>query len=832
MNLRNLIIVTMALALTGLAAADNGEFTVAGATQFDFFFSFGETTPAATHDYINVDGDADSILGNGNIDQLAQKYAAGDQESEIGPWVVNYRGTGSGTGLEELIEYWNTAPDCADLADADTTVNRTGYGASACGYPFTLERIDMATMDVPTSQFVQLGAENQSDWQRKPFQDGYGHSPVTPWDANSVTGSNKLAELTGGLNINQANPDAGTIFDFKVAWFPFYFAASRATGIENVTLADLQYCYLTGRMANGLNIDVGSRHSGSGTRNACMSSIGVDPSWGRGDNLGKVDKPSNKNLRDGYRYNNITSSSTLRDLHRNNRFMMSYQTLYGSKGTPKINDGWYECVNIEFIPGSGDFVRPEEQVDLAYIPDEHEDWDAEDQPNYRDNTYWTNAPNGWKIGGSETLATVGDPYATDFSTEFTSVGTYLTTEGLVPAHSFGMVNPSAAAFLINLNESIKDVQEIGTSPATSGSPGQALANKSTMTAGIYYLPNPDNPAEFILNDGFNEKLAGLPISKRGLDAYGVNGVGFIPNRDAGAYLTLAGDSVASPLAEADYDLQGDIDGDDAWTTADLCAAVDILVNGAAASVDTGISYDILGDFDNDGVFDADDVRFMADGVIGIGTTAGIVDGTGMVDRAANFAAVDMCAEAGGNFFGTTLANGSYDAGDSMADIAVAGSIYAQAGAAPVGDNTVDQTDISYIQKVLTGRMMDGTVYVVGTNGLDWNDKDDAVFMDLSCDMNGDYKVTEADLRIVVEDVLETRLGDFDLDGDVDADDRQTIVDNLDSEGTYIDGDITGDGDVSQADLEMFDCGALEADFNNDCEVNLEDFATLAGEWLI
>ncbi len=810
MNIRNLFIVTIVLAVSSLASADKGGITVAGATQFDWFFSFESNFPSATHDYIDVDGDGRSILLNGVLQQLATTYTGSETKQQLlasGPWILNYRGTGSGTGLKELIAYFDSSPDCSELPEVDGTVNRWEYRDS-CAYPFLpLDRIDIATMDVPTSQFVSIGSEEDAFPFRRPFEQGYGRNPITPWDANST---NQLADLRG-LNINSANPDPNTIFDFPVGWLPFCFLASRPTGLENVTVQELQCLYLTGRMPCGVNYNVATRHSGSGTRNACMASIGVDPSWGRGDNLGATGKGTEMEiLGPDHQYNNIESSSTLRDCHRNNRFMVSYQSLYGSKGTPKINSGWYECLNVSFDCGRT-FVRPEDLVDPDEIPDDIENLIDKfgNQPNWQLNIFWPNASNGWRIGGSETFATVGDPYATDLPVHLNAYQR--------ATHSFGMRNPDAAAFIINIIESIKIVEQLGPNPSTAGSPGQALAFKSIMVAGIYGLPNPECQSQFVVSpELYNPALTGLPISRVGLDSYGSHGYGLLPDRDTDGgdvpYTALNGNVIDWNPSDSRYALQGDINQNSIWDAEDLCLAVEIIEKGIASAVDPLISYDIFCDFDGSGWFDADDVRFMADGVVlssrkdkGISACGGSCCAE-VVCRQKNFATVDDCS-ATSNFFGTMLANGNYESGDSLADIAMLkdGKVYAQAGAAPVADGFIDQTDISYIQKVLDGRLLSDTYkYQVPKNGLCWMDPVDRVYADYSCDMNDDLCINDEDLRIVVEDILETELGDFDLNGTKDNADRQIILDNMDQQGTYVDGDLTGDGVVDDEDLAEFD----------------------------
>lgn len=852
-SLKKVIAVVMILAVANIASASNGEFTVAGATQFDWFFSFGDSFPAATHDYIDVDGDGTALIygaGAGNIQQLAATYTGSETASQllaIGPWIMNYRGTGSGNGLGELIDYHGISTDSSTIGyGVDGSVNRWEYNNETTMYPFEpLENgIDIATMDVPTSQFVTVGSEDDSFFGRKPFQAGYGMSPITPWDADST---NQLFD-TKGLNTNTEDPDAQTIFDFPIGWVPFIFVASRSTGLENVTTEELACMLTTGRAPCGINYTVGTRDSGSGTRNASSMSVGVDPSWGRGDNLGATGKGTEKEiLGPSHQASNITSSSTLRDIQSNNRFMISYQSLHGSKGTPKINEGWYECLNVSFDCGQT-YVRPEEDVSLAEIPDFAEVYNDGLHPTFQANVWWPNASNGWRIGGSETFATVGHPYGDLGSHPHISAYNDANYAGL------GMANVDAAEFIVNLVESISAVQDLnGIDPSLEGTPGQALAYKSMLTYGVYGLPNPKNPTEFIVSADYNPGLTGLPIDNFGLTAYGdlsrATPYGLLPDRDTDGdgdadgddddYVTLISNAVVtqSNIDAGTYALQGDIDGNGSWTSNDLELAVDINELGASASV-ADLSYDILCDFDGDGWFTKEDVRYMADGLIlSAAPACACCDCDEIVNREENFKTVDD-ASVSNNFFGCTLENGTYDAGDCRGDIAllVSGEVYAQAGAAPVGDNSVDATDISYMLKVLGGRLIsDDNPYNVGT-GLQWCNEDDRVYADLSCDMNGDLVIDDADLEVLVEDILETKIGDFNLDGVKDATDRALIESNSGSAGTYADGDINGDGMVNCVDLAIFrglPIPSINAmDFNEDCSVDFKDFAQFADEWLM
>ena len=137
---------------------------------------------------------------------------------------------------------------------------------------------------------------------------------------------------------------------------------------------------------------------------------------------------------------------------------------------------------------------------------------------------------------------------------------------------------------------------------------------------------------------------------------------------------------------------------------------------------------------------------------------------------------------------------TYKAGDFRADVAGQSPV---PGAQPVGwDGFVDQKDITYCCRMAR----------IGS----WSNLNDAVYMDLSCDMNGDLEVNNDDVLELVGTILETVVGDVDLDGDYDAVDLATIQSsingpnpcNADRSCGYEDGDLTCDGVVTEADLAL------------------------------
>jgi hypothetical protein len=140
-----------------------------------------------------------------------------------------------------------------------------------------------------------------------------------------------------------------------------------------------------------------------------------------------------------------------------------------------------------------------------------------------------------------------------------------------------------------------------------------------------------------------------------------------------------------------------------------------------------------------------------------------------------------------------LATGkSYAAGDFRGDVAGRSPV---AGAQPVGwDGFVDDQDIDYCCRMA----------LLGS----WHELNDAVYIDLSCDMNGDLEVNDADVTELVEVILGTLVGDVNLDGAVDPADTDIIVASIfdpnpcNSNGScgWADGDANCDGYVDSADL--------------------------------
>jgi hypothetical protein len=802
--------------ITFEAHPDAGQVNISGATLFQSFFTSG----ASTVDHIDVDGDGFAGFDPDTapfVQQLAPSFSCTLNTF----WLVQYRGVGSGNGLAEFVDFQlgvdtdagvdpdpGLAPGLPATYSSDfSIINRgeyasggtpTGNGTALnCGLdepqgrltgtPWQQTSVDIGVMDVPTSWFVQSGDVADANPFAKPGASGYGRSPRL-----SVAGqSNRLKVLDrpgrGSLNINVAAPDAFTVFDTPIAWVPVAYIANRGTGVSQIKVTELQHAYLSGRLPTGENLNIGSRDAGSGTRNAAMNSIGLDPSWGLADNrdpkwatrgearLGGFDD----GVGDGaHKWTNINSSSRLEDATQNNRLMLAYTGLYGnSKAAEHTVEGKIETIDVMFDDRGGtQYVRPSVQ-----------------------NTIENSDPNtGYQIGGPETFATLGT-----------------WDQDLIDAGAPAMANPAAAAYIRNIVGSIALFTGAPADDENFFTPGDLLTTQFLVQSAIDAAPLPLDPADFQPNPDFvqsvkdfslaNTSLYDVPNQQTLPDWGTVNPAGKTPTRSdlTGTGLTYSDGSVTgeylNPITgvygellnavagiqltggqnlNARNALAGDFNNDGVRDINDIpemlvaVAAEQNWSGPGSTAADPAVAA-ILGDYNGDGNFDAEDIRFFADGLALVG---------GTLDRGAGFAAVDTAF--GGNYFGTTTATGfGLPVGGSAADIA--GNTPAP-GAEPRGwDGTVDAQDIDYVRQSFG----DFTVVL------------EALHMDLSADMNGDLVVDQSDVDFVVRDVLCTEYGDVDLDGDVDGDDLQIVQNTIASSPLCVDPNC--DGVVDFFDIDPF-----------------------------
>lgn len=698
----------------------------------------------------------------------------------------------------------------------------TGAGAG------TGVQIDFSALDVPASWAVRQPGALQ--FNRVPGAPGYGDNPRTAVNKDGsdaidpISGNpqdNKLAVLvsrTGPtLNTNVNNPDPFTLYDTPITLTPVATPVNLGVGISQIDMSDLRHGFATGRLSNGENLEFITRDSGSGTRNAYANGIGLDPSWCVGENIGsRVTSSAADRLGPNYQPSNKGGSS------RMDATVINHRLAIGHSGAERGQSaGWLTNRRMEVLAVRSDlrggtvYARP----NIANIVD--------------------GGPDGYNIVGLGGIVTIGDARSAPAANG--GWGWDPSEVGPNPNPGSQIRNVEAAAYLNNLTRSIEAITAVPSDPANAFSPGEFIATQFVLPATSFNvlainpdpsadiipaIPNPDRNStltDFVLNDPNN--VLALPVYQ----SFNTAGGGLNPARTLGVvysdgvangahyesidgtridYATYVGDTNANTFMDNPRNkIAGDFNGDGVRSTSDvpdMIAAWSFRHAGgtwnggsAASPAQRGRACpEILGDFNGDGNFDAEDVRYWADGLHMVG---------GQLDRRAGFIAVDTAF--GGNFFGTTLATGaSYIAGASRGD--VAGTL-ATRGWAPNGhDGVVDAADIDY----------------VFANFGDWSDLLDAVNIDLSADMTGDLVVDYDDVLELVEVILGTEIGDVNLDGVVDQADLDIAEANLGQPGGWADGDVNGDGVVDAADIAIIEAalGGCPADFNNDQSVNVFD----------
>jgi hypothetical protein len=805
---------------------------ISGATlQQAYFEAF-----ASTNDFLDVDANGVST----QIDPLDPgiQLAPYDVTAPFNSgqyWQVQYRAVGSGNGLEELVAWGNTWAIGADGVEissgsaAPALNNRTPYrtGGGLTGDfninnpgaapvrslqdgTFTVTtstgagtgiQVDIAPLDVPVEWFVtQPGVGNPVPF---PTATGYGNNEriATNKDGTSAGQSNKLADL-GALNLNLGSPDANTVYSTAISLAPVAAMTNFGTGLQQIDESSLRHLFATGRLINGENLVAVTRDSGSGTRNAFANGIVLDPSYSVGENIGLRNSSSTFDiLGPNFLPSNKGSSSRLDQTVRNHRLAI------GSSGAERgVSSGWLSAGQAEVLAvradlkGGTEYSRP--TID-----------------NVLDND-----ANGYTIVGAAVFATIGDPR------NETMIGGEPGNTNPAPD------NAAAAAYINNATRAVAAFNSVPGGLITTFSPGEFLATQFLIPQASDFLLGFTDPSMLVPNPELNQAVQDFArtdpnnaLGQAVYQSFNTTSAGQVPTRTAlantysdqalvpggGSYINQGGSTVGygTTLALRNK-IAGDFNGDgvrSAADAADMMAAYESRNGGAAWVAPDGVYgagagndaiIEVLGDFNGDGNFDAQDVRYWADGLV---LTADVLD------RAAGFAAVDTNT-AGGNFFGTSLATGAYDAGDSRADVSGPASLHTR-GFQPIGqDGVVDAFDIDY----------------VCMNFGDWSNLTDAVEIDLAADMNGDLVIDLEDVRVIVEDILDSQTGDVNLDGVVDATDVAIVTANQGTNGGYADGDLNCDGLIDADDLAIVN--PCVTDFTGDGQTDGADLGVLLGAW--
>ncbi len=894
----NILIAAAGFAVSGAAAlaqpfAVNGS----GATLQQNFFR----APASTNDFIDVNGDG--VVTPSFNAQLAP-FDVTFPFVSTQHWQMTYRVVGSGNGLDQLISWgaaFATQPDgnpanltLQTIFSDEALHNRTAYVTAGVaqaianlnnpdGIPFrTLTdgsylittstdpaiagvQIDFAALDVPVSWATRKGAgvaaEAAAVLNALPNDFGYGQNPRLSRNKDGsialdpvlfLPQDNKLSSLRSEplslaagtdvfLNTNTAAPDNLTIFDNFISITPVSAMVNFGVGLQEIKMSDLRHLSATGRRINGENLMKVNRDVGSGTRNAFMNGILLDPSWGVGENIGgRTVSSSNDLLGANFQPSNKGGSSRVENTVINHRLAIGHTGSERLINNGILTQGRAEQLAIQSdLKGGTVFARPTAANVL------------------------NNDANGYTINGPAVLATIGDPRSAPAN--LGGWGWDPSEVGANPSPVQPMRNPQAAAYLNNITRSIRAVKTNPGSDPTIFSPGEFLATNFVLVAATSFTPDP--PDQILPNPNLNLFLQQFTLNdptsvfnNPAMATFNTNSAGRTPVRTAGPtysdgvvgggnYITQAGAVVAyGSVLSLRNKIAGDFDNNGAR---DLNDAEEMLQawddrNGSGTPFQPGTAaiIEVLGDFDGDGNFTSHDIRYWADGLA-------LNSSTGNADRALGFTLVDQAfgmlpapATEGAdapNFFGTVLATGAlYNAGDSRGDITNATfnnlPNFVPSNDLGVGaDGVVDCHDITYVFRNF-GDFSD-TFQAVSVVEIEDPMNPGQMLavprvIDLSADMNGDLVIDEEDARILVEDILKTEIGDVNLDGVRDGADLAIAQVNVGMTGaTYCDGDVNGDGVVDQADLDIIaGVTPCPGDINNSGAVDGGDLLILLNEF--
>ena len=724
-------------------------------------------------------------------------------------------------------------------------------------------RIDISPLDVATTWATQ-GSSGTPSSIRTPLEAGYGRNPVVSVNkTGGVSGAGRSSLLStlvrqdpprsigGAANLfdgNPANANSDTIFDTPFAFAPIAAITSYGTGYSQAKMTEVNHLFITGRMNNGENIMAITRDVGSGTRNAFNNTQGIDPSFGNGENIGAQNNTAtNDNLGPNFLPSNKGGNSAMERAVRNHRLAIGYAG--AERGVQGSAPGtWLAGNRVEILA-----IRPDTYPGGVAAP--------YSRPFIDDVLYLDNNGNttpvveGYPVGGPAVFATYGDPR------NQADIG------GDVGNTNPRVANPAAAAYLNNITRSI--AAYINDPNATSAifMPGELAATVFILTSAQPYLHGALVPTNMVANPSFNNDLrtairtvsvlnnarflqfnptnvgGGVPVRATGtVYSDGVlNGASFI--NEGGTTVSYSGNLTLRNL------IAGDFDGNGLRNVADTNEMLkafrqrqvgEATFNWNPATGTSSIAgapgndaiIEVLGDFNGDGNFNAEDVRYFADGLAmtAIGGPAG-----GQLDRKAGFIAVDTnwaTLTGNTNFFGTTKATGSiYAAGDSRGDVANGvGNI--TPGFSPIGAtggpgatitdaNVINASDIDYVTKqfLRNPNVTDGA--------LNWNATAEAFGGDLSADITGDLVIDQADVAELVSGILGTIFGDVNLDGVRNDADCTIATANLGTAGGWARGDVDGDGQITQSDLDVICPSPCNYDFNQDENIDLNDAQLMA-----
>lgn len=395
-------------------------------------------------------------------------------------------------------------------------------------------QVDMAILDVPSRYAVRIsGAAGPT---RTPTTAGYGQNARFSANPNGSNSSNgmTLASLnprTGApsfgvpANLNTpATADANTLFDSPLFLAPIAPIVNFGTGIDTISMTELQFLFGSGRRSNGENLVVVTRNATSGTRIGFQNSIGMDPSFGVGDNLGAQNNSlANDRLGPDYLVNLKNGNPRVESTLFNTRLGIGYGgpergVTNGSPDVQWLLAGYLDIPSVvNNLPNYGGStpVRPTLSAILS-----------NDTP-----------ATAWVIGGPAALVTFGDPKSNapevgglgwmepyndanhngmyDVGEDFNDFNGNMVRDAVEPRPGTlppAMSNPQAAAFINNITRSISEFEGCPGCDDTTFTPGEYAATQFILNGALPRVQQLDDPTNLVTNTGFSPSLKDYLLS--------------------------------------------------------------------------------------------------------------------------------------------------------------------------------------------------------------------------------------------------------------------------------------------------------------------------------
>jgi hypothetical protein len=521
------------------------------------------TGQAVNNDYLDLDGDGNSTLLNGNPDNLVQNLSVVTPSAGFVPtnyFVHQYRSVGSVNGVQELVDWGCQAdrattavkfagvvagedqftPGMLTAAANPATSNRIVYISNGVGsglwfnnanpgsIPFTSAtngtyvaqpwqpngtdsgggtQNDAAPVDVPSSWAVTtLGTQA---FDRLPSTPGYGTNSGNSLNKQGSTGADESGTPNGDGNFSNR------LVDLPVGFNLYNGNPSQA---NNKTIFDTQIAWAP--IPNYANYGTGISQL---TYTQCQH-LYVTGRLPSGENLTVVTRDSGSGTHNGHMnsFGIDPSQGVGENIGGNNNFAQNHTLgkdfIPGNKGSSSSLESTLRNVRLGVGYSGGERFANNSIWQYAEVLGLKNDLNGRTAGGFvrptidavLDNgligetdpsTGTVYTQDGYRIGGKAIFATMGDPRQVPANR-----GGYGFIGGETNPGTPAMCNPFAAAWVNNISRSIEAFVTLPGGSATDFSPGEFVASQLFPIPGTDYLQTTANGTQFVVNPNYNNNL--------------------------------------------------------------------------------------------------------------------------------------------------------------------------------------------------------------------------------------------------------------------------------------------------------------------------------------